>query len=181
MTNIYNSIIQLASMAIGLLLFIVIMPIMGMCILLIWGFGDGVVFERIENIKSGRELLFFRIENNYVKEKLHQLDLLALPQLFQIMTGELILIPLLQKEPQSRGDLQNPDGWLRTGSFLIPRQYRKPMLGDLIQDREEMRAARTHCIWIELATFFQLLIACASRPKLWISGLVGWFARSFLS
>lgn len=179
MTNIYNSIIQFTSMIIGLLLFLIVMPFMGVCILLIWGTGNGVVFERKKNKKSDKELLFFRIENIYLKEKFQYFHWLALPQIFQLLTGELILFPTLQKVPQFRQHLPGPDNWLRTVSLLIPHQYREPMFGDLLEDREQMRASGKHFLWIEFATCFQLLIALANRPKLWVSGLVGWVTRSF--
>ncbi|HBP88111.1 MAG TPA: hypothetical protein PKK23_20645 [Nitrospirales bacterium] len=178
----YNSIRKITNRVIGLFIFLLVMPLMGICTLLIWGFGDGVVFERKKSPTIGTELLFFRIANNDVKNIFQKLGWLSLPHIWQVVTGELVLIiPTLQRKPQYRSYSQNPDGWLRTGSFLIPRQYREPMLGDLLEDREQMRVTGKHFVWIELATFFQLLFACASRPKIWISGLVGWFARSFLS
>jgi hypothetical protein len=110
------------------------------------------------------------------------MDLDGLPQLFNVLQGDMTLVgpPVMELELplfDSVTSANDEHQWLKTGGFLIPKQYREPMLGDLIEDRIEMRNKGFSRLSIELMTTVQLLIACACRAKLWLAALITWFVR----
>lgn len=69
---------------------------------------------------------------------------------------------------------KNQDAWLIRCSFFIPKRFREAWLGDLLEDRKEMRSRGETRLRIELATASQLLNIAFANPKLWFISLGVW-------
>ena len=161
---------------------IVFLPLMLVIIIMIWLSGSRQVFvERKDS--SGFRRLTFNNDGACIGRFLQWTALRDLPQIVQVLKGEMTLVERANFKSRNRreGRRRDPDGWLQTSGFLIPKKYREPMLGDLIEDRAEMRSKGLSNFRIEAVTIVQLLVACACRPKVWISAVMGWLARTFAS
>jgi hypothetical protein len=177
------------------LLLVILLPLMGIIALAIRLTSAGPVFDRQyfmhSDGKSFRVTKFRTTVDDignvkWVGAVLIRFSLDELPELWDVLRrrgempyGAMAARIFFREERHSKTKTAaKRDNWLKTGGFLIPKQYREPMLGDLIEDRKEMRDRGFSVLSIEAMTILQLLVACACRPKLWISALLAWLARS---
>lgn len=85
----------------------------------------------------------------------------------------------LWKPPAKNGKVndlsnKNQDKWLTRCSFFIPKKIREAWLGDLFEDRKEMRANGETRFRIAMATASQILSIALANPKLWLIALGAW-------
>ena len=73
---------------------------------------------------------------------------------------------------------RDPDRWIRIGAYFVPRRHRESFLGDLLEDRAEMREQGLSRTTIELATAGQVTFSILSWPKLLATGILGLIAKA---
>lgn len=72
---------------------------------------------------------------------------------------------------------QPQDRWIIRWGFFIPRKYREGWLGDLLEDREEMRRLGFKRFRIEAMTAGQLLNYALLRPGTWFVAAAAWLVN----